>query len=66
MIRKSGWEVRDVSLQHCTKDGYPNVHNLIIPTSGEQLDLKLDIELLNTQTILQIRRTTAKEIINLP
>ena len=31
---KSGWEVRDVSLQNFPKDGNPNQHCLILPTLG--------------------------------
>ena len=66
MMRESVWEVRDAALQHFPEDGDSNWHCLILPTSGEQSDLKLDIELLNTQPIFQIRRPTTKKISNLP
>ena len=38
---------------------------LVLTILGEHMDLKLDIELLTTQPILQIRQPTAKDISDL-
>ena len=66
MTREAGWEVRDVTLNHCPEDGEPNKYCLILPILGEQSDLNIDLKLLNTQPSLQIRQPTSKEIRNLP
>ena len=66
IMRESVWDVRDSALQNCPKDGDSNWHCLILPTLGEQLNIKFDLKLLNTQPILQINQPTAEDISNLP
>ena len=66
MMRESVWEVKYAALQHCPVDGDPNRHCLIMTTSGEQSDINIDIELLNTHPRFQIHLPTTKDIRNLP
>ena len=66
MMREAIWEVKYVALQHFPEDGDPNQHCLIMTTLGDQSDIKIDLELLNTHPSFQIHWPTAKDGSNLP